>query len=87
MADTKINRALLSVTDKTGLAEFAKFLHDNRVELIRQVCRRLLSPHRQHAHRDGSAAPPLRVQRVRAGEAGAHVASNSRVRNCRDGSK
>ncbi|MEC7304035.1 MAG: bifunctional phosphoribosylaminoimidazolecarboxamide formyltransferase/IMP cyclohydrolase, partial [Pseudomonadota bacterium] len=34
MADTKINRALLSVTDKTGLAEFAYFLHDNGVELL-----------------------------------------------------
>ena len=34
MADTKINRALLSVTDKTGLADFAKFLHDNGVELL-----------------------------------------------------
>ncbi|MED6311293.1 MAG: bifunctional phosphoribosylaminoimidazolecarboxamide formyltransferase/IMP cyclohydrolase, partial [Pseudomonadota bacterium] len=34
MADTKINRALLSVTDKTGLAEFANFLHDNGVELL-----------------------------------------------------
>ena len=34
MADTNINRALLSVTDKTGLAEFANFLHDNGVELL-----------------------------------------------------
>ena len=29
-----IRRAILSVTDKTGLPDFAKFLHDNGVELI-----------------------------------------------------
>ena len=29
-----IRRAILSVTDKTGLAEFARFLSDNGVELI-----------------------------------------------------
>ena len=34
MADMKIKRALLSVTDKTGLQEFAQFLHDNGVELL-----------------------------------------------------
>lgn len=34
MADTPIKRALLSVTDKTGLTEFAQFLHDNDVELL-----------------------------------------------------
>ena len=34
MADIKIKRALLSVTDKTGLQEFAQFLHDNGVELL-----------------------------------------------------
>ena len=34
MAEIKIKRALLSVTDKTGLAEFAQFLHDSGVELI-----------------------------------------------------
>ncbi len=34
MAEIKIKRALLSVTDKTRLAEFAKFLHDSGVELI-----------------------------------------------------
>ena len=34
MADIKIKRALLSVTDKTGLPEFAQFLHSNGVELL-----------------------------------------------------
>lgn len=34
MADTPIKRALLSVTDKTGLVEFAKFLNHNGVELL-----------------------------------------------------
>ena len=34
MADIKMKRALLSVTDKTGLQEFAQFLHDNGVELL-----------------------------------------------------
>ena len=34
MVDTPIKRALLSVTDKTGLVEFAQFLHDNGVELL-----------------------------------------------------
>ena len=34
MADIKIKRALLSVTDKTGLQEFAQFLHDHGVELL-----------------------------------------------------
>ena len=29
-----IHRAILSVTDKTGLVEFAKFLVDNGVELV-----------------------------------------------------
>jgi len=29
-----IRRAILSVTDKTGLAEFARFLHENGVELV-----------------------------------------------------
>ncbi|MGN0009532.1 MAG: IMP cyclohydrolase [Desulfovibrionaceae bacterium] len=29
-----IRRAILSVTDKTGLPDFARFLHDNGVELI-----------------------------------------------------
>src|SRR5690625_7295877 len=30
----KSNRALLSVTDKTGIVELAKFLHQNNVEII-----------------------------------------------------
>jgi phosphoribosylaminoimidazolecarboxamide formyltransferase/IMP cyclohydrolase len=34
MVDTPIKRALLSVTDKTGLVEFAQFLHDNGVKLL-----------------------------------------------------
>ena len=31
---TPIRRALLSVSDKTGLIEFGKFLHDAGVEII-----------------------------------------------------
>ena len=34
MSDVLIKRALLSVSDKTGLAEFAHALHDHGVELI-----------------------------------------------------
>lgn len=34
MANTSIKRALLSVTDKTGLVEFATFLHESGVELL-----------------------------------------------------
>lgn len=34
MADSQIKRALLSVTDKTGLVEFARYLSDNGVELL-----------------------------------------------------
>src|SRR5690625_2554867 len=30
----KIKRALLSVTDKTGIVELAQFLHQNNVEII-----------------------------------------------------
>jgi phosphoribosylaminoimidazolecarboxamide formyltransferase / IMP cyclohydrolase len=34
MTDTKIRRALLSVSDKTGLIEFARALHDHGVALV-----------------------------------------------------
>ena len=34
MADTPIKRALLSVTDKTGIKDFAQFLSDRGVELL-----------------------------------------------------
>ena len=34
MSDVLIKRALLSVSDKTGLAEFAQALHDHGIELI-----------------------------------------------------
>ena len=34
----KIKRALLSVSDKTGIVELAKFLSDNGVEIISFVC-------------------------------------------------
>ena len=33
-ASTPIRRALLSVSDKTGLIDFAKFLHEHKVDLI-----------------------------------------------------
>ena len=34
MTDRKITRALISVSDKTGIVEFAKFLKSNNVEII-----------------------------------------------------
>ena len=34
MADIQIKRALLSVTDKTGLIDFARYLSENGVELL-----------------------------------------------------
>ena len=34
MAEIQIKRALLSVTDKTGLVDFASYLSENGVELI-----------------------------------------------------
>ena len=34
MNELKIKRALISVSDKTGILEFAKFLADNNVEII-----------------------------------------------------
>ena len=34
MRNLPVKRALLSVTDKSGLVEFAAFLHDNGVELV-----------------------------------------------------
>ena len=34
MADTRIKRALLSVTDKTGLPDFARFLSQNGIEIL-----------------------------------------------------
>ena len=34
MTDVKITRALLSVSDKTGLIDFARALHGHGVELV-----------------------------------------------------